>query len=583
MKNNSFMHNCIKGLGIMFRSEPRMLLLQILFAFLHGLSWTLQVIFTQKFFDVAQNAVQKNTSMNNCIIYLMTLIASYVFCQIMNGVDNCHGNILNFAMTKHIKLKIFKKIDRMECIDFENTKRLDFINKGICGGENLVWVCLTLIDTIFFYATYFVMMGIYLFTLNPILSISILVIFIPSALSNIIQTKSFKDLENKSAPIRRECDYYKGCVSDLRETRLLGATQYFRSLYLSCLKKLNNLIFKIQLRKNIINFCLDSITALGYGIILFMLIILVLRQEITVGAFAAVLSTIGRLYSFMSEVISERINWAYENVATLENFIEFITEEDEIKQKKIKLEQSDIILKDVSFKYPESKNYALNNIDLVIKKGQKIAIVGENGSGKSTFCKLLLGIYSPSKGEIFMGNISLPEIKNENVSVIYQDYCKYKMTLKENILISKTNKSYSNIEIERICKEAGVDLDDSKLTDGFETMLGRDFDGIELSGGQWQRLAIARGIYRPYDFIVLDEPTSAIDPLEETYLYQKFMDISAGKTAIIVTHRLGIAKIADYILVMKDGGIAEQGTHAELMELNGEYKMMFNIQSQQYT
>lgn len=566
----------------MYRAEPKMLLLNIFFTFLHGLSWTMQVVFTQRFFDSAQALVRNKISLAYVAIMLLGLIASYAFCQVMNGVDNCHARILSLAITKHTNLSIFKRIDTMNCIEFEDANQLDYINQAINGAGNIVWVCLTLLDIIFFYTTYFVLMGIYLFTLKPVLSISILAIFIPCFISNIIQIKTFKDLENISAPIRRECDYYESCASDLRETRLWGATEHFKKLFTLCLKKLNRLTLRAQLKKNVISMLMNFITVIGYGVILFMIFMLVLHKQITVGAFTAVLSSIGRLFSFMSEVISERISWASENVATLDNYLSFVSDTVDNGVEKTRCEESDIILNNVAFKYPESKKYAIKNINLRIKKGQTLAIVGENGSGKTTLCKLLLGLYSPTKGQILVGNTSIEKASNEKWSAIFQNYCKYKMTLKKNITISNENRTDEDADIEYICKKTGVVLDDEKLLNGINTMLGRDFAGAELSGGQWQRVAIARGIYRSYDFIVLDEPTSAIDPLEETHLYEEFIDICEGKTAVIVTHRLGSTKIADCIIVMKDGIIVEQGTHAELIEQNGEYKRMYDMQSKWY-
>lgn len=581
-KGNGLIYNSIKGIRIVFHAEPRMLLLHVFFTFLHGLSWTLQVVFTQRFFDSAQNLVQKNVDLTSSMMALLCMIASYAFCQIMNGVDNCHARILNLAIAKHTNQSIFHRIDKLDCIEFEDTNRLDSINKAMNGGGNIVWMCLTLSDTVFFYMTYFILMGIYLFMLKPILSISILAIFIPCLISNIIQIKTFRDLEKISAPIRRECDYYEGCASDVRETRLWGATDHFKKIFYSCLKKLNQLTLRAQLRKNAINLLLDSITIIGYGFILFMIIFLVLRQEITVGAFAAVLASIGRLFSFMSEVISERISWASENVAALDNYIAFIEEDTVDESKMITCQPSDIILDGVEFTYPASEKYALKNINLTIKSGQTVAIVGENGSGKTTLCRLLLGIFSPTKGQISIGSTPIERVSNENRSAVFQNYCKYKMTLKKNITISNTSKISEDAEVEFVCEEAGIVLDDQKLLNGMETILGRDFDGVELSGGQWQRVAIGRGIYRSCDFIVLDEPTSAIDPLEETRLYKEFVNICEGKTAIVVTHRLGSAKIADCIVVMKDGVIAEQGTHTDLIAQNGEYKRMYDMQSQWY-
>ena len=582
-KGKGFIYNSIKGIHLMFQYELKVLLLQIFYSFLHGLSWAMQVMFTQRFFDSAQRLAQKKVNMTSTIMALFCMIGSYMFCQIMNGAANCHGNILSLAIAKHTNLSIFSHIDELDCIEFEDPGRLDYINKAQNGSENLVWVGLTLIDTVFFYFTYFAFMGMYLFTLKPILSISILAVFIPCLFSNIIQIKTFRNLENLSAPVRRECEYYEACASDVRETRLWGATNHFKKLFDSSLEKLNILILRAQMRKSVVSFLVDSLTVIGYGVILYMIFVLVLRQEITVGAFAAVLSSIDRIFSFMSEVISERIGWAAENVGALENYISFISEDTGDKSKKNTCGQADIVLRGVCFKYPTSKKYALKDVNLTIPKGQTLAIVGENGSGKSTLCRLLLGLYKPEKGQISIGDIPMKQVSNNNWSAIFQNYRRYKMTLKDNIAISDRKRKVGDTGLPDVCEKAGIVIDDGKFTEGMDTMLGREFDGAELSGGQWQRVAVARGIYRPYDFIVLNDPTSAIDPLEETRLYNEFVNICEGKTAVIVTHRLGSVRTADSIVVMKDGIVVEHGKHKELMERNGEYKRMYEMQSQWYT
>ncbi|MFQ9984500.1 MAG: ABC transporter ATP-binding protein [Lachnospiraceae bacterium] len=581
-KGSGFLYTSIQGIRFILHTETGMLLLHLLFTFLHGISWTLQVVFTQRFFDSVQSLVERNVSLTSSMIALWCMIAAYAFCQVMNGVDNCHARILSLAVAKQTNLNIYRRVDQMDCIEFEDAKRLDYINQAIHGAEDLVWVCLTLLDTIFFYTTYFVFMGIYLYTLKPVLSISILAIFLPCLISNFIKIRTFHDLETVSAPIRRECDYYESCAADVRETRLWGVNDYFKQRFYSCLKTLNRFLMRAQLKKSVVNLLMDSITVIGYGVILFMIFVFVLRQEITVGAFAAVLASIGRLFSFMSEVISERIGWASEHVAAAENFMSFVADHNDQSSGQVFCGQADITLQGVEFKYPQSEKFALKNLDFTIRKGQTLAIVGENGSGKTTLCRLLLGLYTPTKGQILIGDIPARDVSDENWSAIYQDYCRYKMTLKNNIAISNTQQSADDAKIEEICEKAGIVFNHETLPNGIETMLGREFDGAELSGGQWQRVAIARGIYRPYDFIVLDEPTSVIDPLEETRLYQEFIKICEGKTAVVVTHRLSSVKIADCIIVMKDGMIAEHGTHAELMEKNGEYKRMYDMQSRWY-
>ena len=327
---------------------------------------------------------------------------------------------------------------------------------------------------------------------------------------------------------------------------------------------------------------LDGITALGYGVVLYLVFVGVLRQEISIGAFAAVLASLTRMFNFMSEAITERYSFAVEDSAAAENFLQFMQEYTDEEEKSRWPEKSEMILNRVSFRYPNAKQDALHDVNLTIHPGETIALVGENGSGKTTLCRLLLGLYPPSEGSVKLNGLPVCELEKDRASAVFQNYNKYKMTLQDNIRMSCMEKGTTDHELNTLCRTAGVDLDNPALTDGVQTMLSREFDGAELSGGQWQRIAIARGLYRNADFIVLDEPTSAIDPLEETQLYQGFSELCKEKTAVIVTHRLGSARIADRIVVLKDGQIVEEGTHASLLQKNGEYSRMYAAQSQWY-
>ncbi|MNO32659.1 putative multidrug resistance ABC transporter ATP-binding/permease protein YheI [compost metagenome] len=586
MKSKGFFINSLKGIKIMFEANPAMFLLHIFFTTVHGASWALQVLFMQKFFDMAQNYAANKIDFRTIILYLIGMGLSYALCQLMNGVDNCHARILDINVGKRTNRLIHKSIDRINVVEFEDTSRLDFINKAITGSRNMVWVCLTLLDLVFFYTIYFSFMGWYLFTLKPILGISIVIVFIPCVLSQLVQVMNFKKLEDKSAPIRREYENYERCMTDkefFKETRLLGATDFFNMLYTSSLNKLNRLVFIAQLKKNLLNLILAMVTVIGYGIIIYMLFRFVMNQEISIGAFAAVLASIYRLYSFMSELVSERIGWASENVATVENFLNFISEKNNPEKQMPRPQNYDIKLNNVSFIYPMTDKKALDNISLTIHNGQTLAIVGENGSGKSTLCRLIMGLYEASEGEVTFGDIPVKYLSYDNTSAVFQKYGQYKMTVQENLIISQMDKPANEAMLMDICDKSGVLLKGESYKDGLNTMLGRDFDGIEISGGQWQRIAIARGLFRHSDLIILDEPTAAIDPLEETRLYNDFINICNDKTAILVTHRLGSAKIADRIIVLKNGEIVQDGNHRQLINTDGEYKNMYESQRKWYS
>ncbi|MBU3092894.1 ABC transporter ATP-binding protein/permease [Clostridium sp. CF011] len=292
------------------------------------------------------------------------------------------------------------------------------------------------------------------------------------------------------------------------------------------------------------------------------------------------------LIGMMEEMICWNIGSVLPKIGTVKNLIRFF-DMDECKGEDVKTKGiPGINIEDVSFVYPGSTKNSLSHVSFDIKPGETVAIVGENGAGKSTLVRLLIGIYFPTKGKVeFNGHDTRYVSKGsifKNTSGVFQKFQKYKMTLDENISISDTTSNVSSSRINAAVKKAALSVSVDKFPEGYGTMLSREFDGVDLSGGEWQRIAIARGFYKSHNMIILDEPTASIDPIEETKLYKKFKEMSDGKTSIIVTHRLGSAKIADKIIVLDKGRIVQLGTHDELISINGEYKDMYKSQSKWY-
>lgn len=212
-------------------------------------------------------------------------------------------------------------------------------------------------------------------------------------------------------------------------------------------------------------------------------------------------------------------------------------------------------------------------------------IVGENGSGKTTLSKVMAGIYRPEKGRVlYDGKDAFSYDKDsfyKSFSVIQQNFVKYQFTVRENIGISRPAQIHNDERLLKSARDAGIE-GTVRRAGGLDAQLGREFDGVELSGGEWQKLAIARGLNKDADVIILDEPTSALDPLVEYDILVKFLDMTRGKTSVIISHRIGLGRFADRIIVMKDGRVAQTGTHDELLAMGGEYGRMWHEQAKWY-
>lgn len=241
----------------------------------------------------------------------------------------------------------------------------------------------------------------------------------------------------------------------------------------------------------------------------------------------------------------------------------------------------------VSFTYPDSSREILHDLSVTIAGGEKVAIVGDNGSGKSTFISLLTGMFSPDSGSIQIDGLPIEQHKQalrKRISVIFQDFAHYETTLRENIAVSDENRHLSDAEILDLARQIHVEDVITEQSDGLNALLGKlSQKGNNLSGGQWQKIALLRAVYRSdTNMMILDEPTAALDPLAEAELYRNFSRITGNRTTLLISHRLGITRLVDRILVFHDGRIIEDGTHQELMDRKGHYYDMYRAQASWY-
>ena len=241
----------------------------------------------------------------------------------------------------------------------------------------------------------------------------------------------------------------------------------------------------------------------------------------------------------------------------------------------------------MAFQYPGNSRLVLNDLNFHLHPGERVALIGENGEGKTTLVELLTRLYDPSEGQILLDGIDLREYNLEDlyreIGVIFQDFMRYEMTARDNIAVGQIDQ---NVNLPLLKAAAGKSMANEvieRLPRDYEQMLGRRFEnGVDLSGGEWQKVALARAYLRDAQVLILDEPTAALDARSEFEVFQRFAELTAGKTALFISHRFSTVRMADRIVVLENGRIAEDGSHQELSRLGGHYAEMFEMQAASY-
>lgn len=396
-------------------------------------------------------------------------------------------------------------------------------------------------------------------------------------------------------PKERRAWYFNGLLTSIKyakEIRLLGLGQLFMSRYRDLRQQIREERLSLTLRRSAAESASQAVaSAIVFGTFAF------IAHEafngiITIGDMLMYFGAIQQGQSFLNSFIISLVG-LYENNLFLTAFYEFLNLKPKVEEpsnprpfpRPIK---SKIRFEHVGFSYPNTSRTVLNDIDLEILPGQIVALVGENGSGKTTLIKLLCRLYDPLEGFIKIDGIDLRDFKTydlrQEISAVLQDYASYHLKARENIWLGNVDMPEDINQIVHAAECAGIDEVIKRLTRGYDTILGREFekDGTELSIGEWQKVALARAFFRDSQLIILDEPTSSLDPKAEEKIFNKFKQLIAGKMAIIISHRLSSVRIADRIYYIKEGRVTEYGTHQELMDQGKEYAQLFEIQANHY-
>jgi ATP-binding cassette subfamily B protein len=384
-----------------------------------------------------------------------------------------------------------------------------------------------------------------------------------------------------------------------KEIKLFNLGSFFIERYRILVEQLYSQDRQITLRRGLAGLLWSTLGVIANsGIYLYIALQAVLGRISLGGVTQYTMATSKAGNSFQG--ILSGISSTYENSLYVNTLFEFLDYQPEIVSPEQPLPMPassetkglDVEFRNVSFTYPGKPQPVLYNVSFTIRAGESIALVGRNGAGKTTLIKLLTRLYDPDDGEILIGGHNIKEYALEDlrgqVGVIFQDFMRYHMAASENIGLGRVDK-IENLDLVTLsAQKSGADEVIKRLPDGYDTMLGRWFrgkgiaGGAQLSGGEWQKVALGRAFMRDAAILVLDEPTSALDPQAEYDVFRSFRQLTEGKTAVFISHRFSTVRLADRIFVIEDGAILESGSHTKLLELNGRYAELFNLQAEAY-
>lgn len=575
-----FLNTLFKSFLLSYKSKKVIFVLSIVMGFLHSFSYALFTLVLEGFFDSIK--VAQDRWKERILFWLFVLTIVILLREFFNAAHNLCGTLMRDYSKCYNLFLIHERTAQLSAYQMEKKETLDYIDKAKRGAE----VCFTFIDNFLdffdFYLPYFIFMGIYLFRINWRMPFLIVIIFLPFLINAFLKNKIFSNLEITQVQYIRHKDILKKSMTDfvfVKEINLYDALDFLKKKFKIVQKEYHKRNEISEMKSTICEIAMKLVTLLGYCGVLGMLTWELLNGSITIGEFAAIFSSLGIMFTMMEYTIYRDFGSSVKKMYVVDSFIKFLIAE---KRNHTSIERiQSLELKNVFFQYQNGKDI-LKDISLSVNKNEMIAIVGENGAGKTTLSKVLMGLYPIEKGAYLINGKPIECNKyNQNflnqISAIFQNFVHYKMNAKDNIKMSNLEK-HDIEELYEIADKLGISnimLDD-------ESILSKEFSGKELSGGQWQRLAIARAVYRECNLLFMDEPTSAIDPLEEMRLYEIMKKIGEGKISFIVTHRMGCAQLADKIIVLDHGEIVGFGKHQELLDSNEIYRRLYQEQAKWY-
>jgi ATP-binding cassette, subfamily B, bacterial len=508
-------------------------------------------------------------------------------------------SLLGDLFANRTSVELMRHSATLDLEQFENADLYDKLERArrqTVGRIGLFTLLLSTVQDAITFATLAAALAVYV----PWLLVLLLVAVLPSLLGETHFASLGYSLLYSWTPERRQLDYlrYIG-ASDIsaKELKLFGLSDFLVDRYDRLSRDFYEANKALALRRSLVSTVLGAVGTLGYygayGVIIYLTVI---GHRSGAGLFTiGVLTFLAGSFRQSRDLIQRvllSLSQVYEQSLYLDDLFTFLALQPRIRPQPgahhvpVPI-RTGFVFENVGFRYPGAEGWAVRGLDFTLPQGERLALVGENGAGKTTLVKLLARLYDPTEGRILLDGIDLREYDIEslrrNVGVIFQDFVRYDFILRENIAVGNIGGLGDAPRIEAAAQRSLANTVAERLTGRYDQMLGRRFEGgVELSGGEWQKVALARAYMRDAQLLILDEPTAALDARAEYQVFLRFSELTAGRMAVLISHRFSTVRMADRILVLQGGELVEQGTHEALVELGGLYAELFQLQAAGY-
>jgi ATP-binding cassette subfamily B protein len=515
------------------------------------------------------------------------------FASILNRIVDYCDTLLADKFIRHISVRIMHHASRLDLASYEDPLFHDKLERARVQATDrlgMVQQLGRLVQQVITTAT--LAASILLF--SPWLLLVLIACVIPAFIGESHFAFLGYALAFRQTPVKRQIDYLRflGASKDsAKELKLFGLSKFLTDRF----KQLSDDIYRqnvaLAKRRLVASALLSLLTTIGYYGAYAYVILETVEGKMTVGTLTFLTGAIAGASANLQMIFSTFSSIADQSLF-LTDLLQFFAVRPTVFSKPNALKtprpiSRGIEFRDVSFSYPGSERAILRNLNLILRPDERIALIGENGEGKTTIVKLLTRLYDPTFGQILLDGLDLRDYDlddySSNIAVIFQDFMRYDMTAWENIAVGQIGARENLAQVEVAAKKSLAEGVIKKLPHGYDQMLGRRFEtGVDLSGGEWQKVALARAYLRDAQILVLDEPTAALDARSEHEVFERFAELTKGKMALLISHRFSTVKMADRIIVLERGVIAEEGRHEQLMAYGGRYAEMFELQASSY-